>query len=308
MNIKKVFSLGLCTVMAVSLAACGNNDEKTNDDSDNVQIPNPFTEYQTLEEAEKDAGFLISLPEVIEGFDSRRFYLDKDSGLLEVIYENGDETITFRKSNGEGDISGNYNEFSEQNDVDGDGITVTVKGNDGKVNLATWSKDGYAYSIDCTTAVERVVMTDYIKTVNAEGYLIGGDPSTWGPDLDKGENVQIPSPFIPCNNMDEAVKIAGFTMIVPNTPDTIEASEDMIQVFYGEDGDDLFIRKAVGDGDISGDYNEYAQVETVDGVTLKVEKDVFSLALWTKDGYTYSVSVGEALDQSDMEALIASIR
>lgn len=310
MNMKKVLALGLCAVMAVSLAACGNNAGKTAGDGDKVRIPNPFTEYQTLEEAVKDAGFTINLPEAIEGFDSRVFRFNKDDELLEIVYENGDGTITFRKSSGEGDISGDYNEFSEKNDVDVDGLTVTMKGDDGKVNLATWSKDGYAYSIDCTTAVEKVTMTDYIKAVHSEGQLIGEDPSTWGPTVDgKDDTAQIPSPFIPCDDMAEAAKIAGFDMTIPNTPDGIEAWEDtMIQVFYGEDGDDLFIRKAAGDGDISGDYNEYTQVETVDGVTLKGENDVFSLALWTKDGYTYSVSGGEAMPQTDMAALVASIR
>ena len=82
----------------------------------------------------------------------------------------------------------------------------------------------------------------------------------------------------------------------------------MIQAFYGEDGNDMLIRKAMGNEDVSGDYNEYAQVETVDGVTLKGENDVFSLAIWEKDGYTYSISVGEALAQADLLALAAAVQ
>lgn len=118
-----------------------------------------------------------------------------------------------------------------------------------------------------------------------------------------------PSPFIPCDNMAEAAELAGFDMTVSNPPDSIEAWDGyMIQAFYGEDGEDMLIRKATGNDDISGDYNEYPQVETVDGVTLKGENEKFALAVWSKDGYTYSVSVGEMVSQSDMLALIAEVR
>ena len=81
----------------------------------------------------------------------------------------------------------------------------------------------------------------------------------------------------------------------------------MIQAFYGEDGNDMFIRKAVGTEDCSGDYNTYAQEIVVNDVTLKGENDAFCLAIWEKDGYTYSVSVGKALNQTDMLALVAAI-
>ncbi len=118
-----------------------------------------------------------------------------------------------------------------------------------------------------------------------------------------------PSPFISYDNMMEAAKMAGFDMTVPNTPDSIEAWEGyMIQALYGEDGADMLIRKAVGNKDISGDYNEYPQIEIVDGVTLKGENGLFSLAVWNNSGYTYAVSVQEAMSQSDMLALTAEVR
>lgn len=227
--------------------------------------------------------------------------------MLEVIFQNGDEEIRFRKAAGDGDISGNYNEFSEKTEVDVDGTTVTMKGSENKVNVATWSKDGYAYSIDSTAGLDKSKMTDLVKVVNADAdILIGGDPATWGP---AGDDVQIPSPFIDCDSMNAAAKLAGFDMALPRTADYLQAIEgSMIQAFYGEDGNDMLIRKATGTGDISGDYNEYAQTETVDGVTLKGENDTFSLAIWEKDGYTYSVSVGEALSQTDILALVAAVQ
>lgn len=130
------------------------------------------------------------------------------------------------------------------------------------------------------------------------GAAVGGDV-----------NVAPPSPFVPCATMAEAAELAGFTLSVPGSPDVIEAWKGvMIQAIYGAEEETMRIRKGPGSDDISGDYNNYAQVKTVDSVTIKGGSDGFVLALWEKDGYTYSVSVGEALTQADMLALIATVQ
>lgn len=297
MKFKKVFSFAMCAVMALSLVACGSNKPTNSNDGENrlLSLPNPFTEYQTLEEAEQEAQFTLNIPQSIEGYSSSVYRLNKETGLLEVVFENGEESITFRKASGDGDISGDYNNFAEKNEVELNDTIVTMKGADGKVNVSVWSKDGYAYSINCTTAVEKITMTDFVKTVMSESAETQRQRST--------------SPFVPYDSMTEATKMAGFDMTVPNTPDSIEAWEGyMIQAFYGEDGADMLIRKATGSEDISGDYNEYPQVEDVNGVTFKGQNGLFSLAVWTSGDYSYSISVSKALSQADLLALIAQVK
>ncbi|MCM1430742.1 MAG: hypothetical protein NC121_17975 [Blautia sp.] len=301
MKLSKLIAFGLSAIMVLSLTACG-------DKQDDIQTPNPFTEHKTLTDAEKEAGFGFNVPGAIQDFDECVYRSDKDNGMLEVIFKNGDEEICFRKAVGGDNPSGNYNKFSETDTVDADGVTVTMKGDGGKVKLAVWSSDGYAYSIDSTTAITKAAMTDYVKAVmTAESAMPGGDSSAWEPV--GGDSVMPSSPFIDCSTMADAVELAGFDIIIPGTPVLLQAWADtMIQVLYGEDGSDMIIRKAVGSGDTSGDYNEYVQVETVDGVTLKGENGVFFLAVWEKPGYTYSISVGKALPQADMMALAAAVR
>lgn len=313
MKLKRIFSLALGTALALSLVACGSNDNPAADNSKPgaVQPPSNYVDCDTLEEAIEMAGIEISIPEVIKGYDDCTFRANKTDGMIEVIFQNDDDEIRFRKGLGDEDISGNYNDFSEKNDVNVDGSTVQMKGSEGKVNIATWSKDGYSYSIDGTEAMDKTAMTDLIKTVNNDDNApIGGDPATWGPDNQPSDNgVQPPSPFQPCDTLDAAEEMAGFDMTVPNTPDSIEAWEGyMIQALYGEDGADMLIRKALGSEDISGDYNEYVQTETVDGVTLKGADGQFSLAMWTDGDYTYSISVGSALSQTDMMALVGGVK
>lgn len=123
------------------------------------------------------------------------------------------------------------------------------------------------------------------------------------------EGVRPPSPFIPCATMAEAEYLAGFGLTAPKGADTVEAWEAvMIQAIYGEENETMRIRKAAGEGDISGDYTNYDQVKTVNGVTIKGAGDVYSLAIWEKDGYAYSVSVAAGLSQADLLALAASVR
>lgn len=313
MKLKRIFSLVLGTALALSLVACGSNDNPAADNSKPgaVQPPSNYVDCDTLKEAIEMAGIEISIPEVIKGYDDCTFRANKTDGMIEVIFQNDDDEIRFRKGLGDEDISGNYNDFSEKSDVNVDGSTVQMKGSDGKVNLATWSADGYSYSIDSTEAMDKTAMTDFIKAVNNDDNTpIGGDPATWGPDNQPSDNgVQLPSPFQPCDTLDAAEEMAGFDLTLPKTADKLEAIEnEMIQAFYGEDGTDMLIRKALGNEDISGDYNEYAQTETVDGVTLKGADGQFSLAMWTDGDYTYSISVGSALSQTDMMALVSGVK
>ena len=121
--------------------------------------------------------------------------------------------------------------------------------------------------------------------------------------------MQIPNPFINCDTMTEAADLAGFSVVLPKAADMLQAVKgSMIQALYGDNGSDMTIRKAAGSGDISGDYNVYAQTEIAGDATLKGANDTFSLAIWEKDGYTYSVSVSQALSQAAMLELVYAIQ
>ena len=137
----------------------------------------------------------------------------------------------------------------------------------------------------------------------------------------QGQSTEIPNPFIEAKNLDEASKIAGFTLSVPaNYEDykkqTIQAIEnDMIEVIYFNDTDNegLRIRKAKGTDDISGDYNEYKNVETVKvgdyDVTEKSDGKNIFVATWTDGTYSYAIDIDRAeLSKEDIENLISNIK
>ena len=148
----------------LSLAACGSSTDS--DEPDIIGMPNPFTDFDTLAEAEKQTGFDITLPDAI-GSSENKIYRAMNDEMLEVIYMNGeDETGRIRKARGSEDISGDYNEYAETETVSVDGIDVLFKGDAGLVKLAVWTNDGYAYSVSTEAGLSADGMTALVSAVN----------------------------------------------------------------------------------------------------------------------------------------------
>ncbi|QJX50947.1 hypothetical protein [Fusobacterium sp.] len=132
----------------------------------------------------------------------------------------------------------------------------------------------------------------------------------------------VPNPYEIVDTLEEASKIAGFDLSVPATygdykKQVIQAIEDdMIEVIYFEEeseNEGLRIRKAKGNDDISGDYNEYKNVETVKvgdyDVTEKSDGKNIFVATWTDGTYSYAIDVDRAeLSKEDIESLISNIK
>ena len=136
------------------------------------------------------------------------------------------------------------------------------------------------------------------------------------------QNYGIPNPYEIVDTLDEASKIAGFDLSVPATygeykNQVINAIEDdMIEVVYFEkesENEGLRIRKAKGTDDISGDYNEYKNVETIKvgdyDVTEKSDGGNILVATWTDGTYSYAINTDRAeLSKEDIANLISNIK
>ena len=131
-----------------------------------VGMPNPWTDCKSLQDAEDNTGFSITVPENINGYTQTMIQtLDKE--VIQAFYEkndNSDETILIRKGIGSDDISGDYNKYNEKNQLDINNYQVTEQGNDGKVMLATWTDAGYTYSVS-TSEISAGEMETIIQQI-----------------------------------------------------------------------------------------------------------------------------------------------
>ena len=100
---------------------------------------------------------------------------------------------------------------------------------------------------------------------------------------------------------------------LPFTPESISYSNffgDMAQIIYSTADASVTFRKAHGDEDISGDYNEYETVQEIEiqavSVTMKGNEGKCSLAMWQKDGFSYALSFEPGITEQDCVKLVTS--
>lgn len=130
-----------------------------------VQIPNPFADYATLEEAEKAAGFSLTAPETVDGYSERLIQVMSGS-MIQIIFRDAEENRLFiRKEAGSEDISGDYNNYSEINTISVDGCEVTMKGENGLVSVAIWTDGAYTYAVTADKPMTQDVMTSLVSAV-----------------------------------------------------------------------------------------------------------------------------------------------
>ena len=159
---KKLFAVIMMLLTILPLAACGSTGS---DGSDIIGMPNTFTDFDTLAEAEKQTGFYITLPDAISSSDNK-IYRAMNDEMLEIIYVNGDdETCRVRKARGSEDISGDYNEYAETETVSVGGIDVLLKGDAGLVKLAVWTNDGYTYSVSAEAGLTADEMSALVSGI-----------------------------------------------------------------------------------------------------------------------------------------------
>lgn len=122
-------------------------------DEENTGLANPWTDVGSAEEAAKGAGigsFVIAEDPVIDlGENFERTYRCMD-GIAEARLEYPASALTVRKGTNaeDGDISGDYTDYSETWTQDVDGIEVTCFGNwEGDASKSIWNVDGMYYSI-----------------------------------------------------------------------------------------------------------------------------------------------------------------
>lgn len=138
-----------------------NPDAKT-EDGDSSQIPNLLTAHDSLAELAKAVGFDIKALTVPAGYEADA-YIDISGELAEVFYVKGDDTLVYRVSRGEGDNSGDYNIYSSKKTVDVNGVSVELRGND-KVNVATWSNGGFAYSVSAKQGISETEVAAVVSS------------------------------------------------------------------------------------------------------------------------------------------------
>lgn len=140
------------------------------------------------------------------------------------------------------------------------------------------------------------------------------------------DSVQSANPFQDFATYEEAVAAAGYEFAAagsveiqdyPNVLYRVMNGGELFEIVFTNDTDSLTARKAPGSGDVSGDYNEYAEVNTAGegeagrpAVTLKGKDGKAFLAVWTDAelGCGYSLASREGMEQEAFMGIVNAIQ
>lgn len=129
-----------------------------------VQIPSPFADCASLDEAAQAAGFPLTAPESVNGSLLKNVQT-MGTEMIQVFYGEGDNQVCIRKGPGSEDISGDYNVYEQTTTVTVNEMTVLMKGENDFVHLAIWSHNGYTYAILARSGMSADTMTALIHSV-----------------------------------------------------------------------------------------------------------------------------------------------
>lgn len=130
-----------------------------------VEIANPFVSCKTMDEAAQVAGFSMTLPSNVPNWVDTSLIRAVESNMIEVIYQGEQEQLTVRKAVGTEDISGDFTAYSDVNTEEVNDLSVTMKGNNGKVMVAAWTDGSYTYAVRIATGLEHDSLVDIVSSI-----------------------------------------------------------------------------------------------------------------------------------------------
>ncbi|MGG0812862.1 hypothetical protein ABE142_09295 [Paenibacillus alvei] len=168
---KRVTYVAVCCLFLLIGTLVTTHYYHQDDTVPNVQGPGPvlvspgIKEYSSLQELVAGIGFEVNgigdIPFEVEDTS----YLSIGVETAQIRYSGVNNSLTFRISPGTNDNSGNYEEYGDANIIQIGNEQVTIKGNQGKYELAIWNSHGFSYSLSLKKGVSEEELLSMIKSV-----------------------------------------------------------------------------------------------------------------------------------------------
>ena len=129
----------------------------------------------------------------------------------------------------------------------------------------------------------------------------------------------MPSPLVEYPSVRDAWAVAGLPVYTPTLlpvgyaqKNVIVIDKSLAEIFYRNSaGTEILFRMAAGNADISGDSTAYEVNQVVQAgrqyIRVKGTGRLVHLALWSRGGYTFSLSFEEPVSVEAVEAIVTTI-
>lgn len=146
---KNIFVLLFSLVVCLFFVGCEVKKDNLTEENPSI-FRETFLEAKDLNEVESIAGFPIKIPEQIFEKDFRSEIRAIKGKVIQVTYYGIEQLIIIRKAvnNGEEDVSRDFNDYPEQFVETVRDTKVSLRGNDGKINVMYWNSGDYSYAIN----------------------------------------------------------------------------------------------------------------------------------------------------------------
>ena len=173
---KLVVALATLTLAVTAFSACATEkkaESKTESgagESSDTGLASSWTEVKDLKEALRETGIELYAPDTIGEFHQSAVQVMKDQGGMVQVFYGGvaDKTetqILLRKGKGEADISGDYTVYPEDRIANEEDFTVRLRGQDGRVYVASWQRGDYSYSLSLAQGMEEAKVMEVISEI-----------------------------------------------------------------------------------------------------------------------------------------------
>ena len=165
---KKIIAIILLGLMIPAIfVGCAGHKVEQEAHSQTTAIGNPWSDWETLKEAEDTVGFSFGLPEIIADSYEAVAFRTLNGELIEVIYHDGDLEVRVRKQKGEGqDISGDYTDYETVTEGQfGDGLITTYHNSGDHAVKQTISAHGYSLSLTAPNGYWGDSNADFLNAI-----------------------------------------------------------------------------------------------------------------------------------------------
>ena len=163
--------------------------------------------------------------------------------------------------------------------------------------------------------VKRLIMVGLVASCAAFATAAEAMPTAVGAEPMAG----MPSPLVEYPSVRDAWAVAGLPVYTPTLlpvgyaqKNVIVIDKSLAEIFYrNSDGKEILFRMAAGNADISGDSTAYEVNQVVQAgrqyIRVKGTGRLVHLALWSRGGYTFSLSFEDPVSVEAVEAIVTTI-
>ena len=130
--------------------------------------------------------------------------------------------------------------------------------------------------------------------------------------------VQVANEMVQVDTREQLAAAVGFEIeeldVLPFEVETtayVSYWNELAEITYTGEGQTATFRKSIGTEDNSGDYSAYSDVRELNigalPVTLKGSGEVYTLAVWSANGYSYSINLSDGITESEWYDFISEV-